>query len=294
MPWFFYSILTSLSFAGMFLSVRKLTDIGFSSKQILLFLCGFAFLGFIALNIIFPSHVWQSDKFLFFLLTVAMAGLFSVLGNWTNFEAIKRSPNPGYPLGISTITILTTALLSVLIFNSPFDLFKILGTILVIIGITLIAVEKKDYLTEKTRQSHWQLFAFIALFCFTVTILTLKQTISIIGIAPKEINLFIFGFNFLAFALFSGKELKDYFTDKVRLKTFLPLVLIASIFSFLGNFFNITGLGLAPNPGYNEAIKNTNVLFVTLFSTLLFSASFDKYKFLGIITIIFGVIILVI
>lgn len=294
MPWFFYSILTSLSYVGMILSVRKLTNLGFSPRQILLFLTGFVFLGFAIINLVSLGDIWQSDKFLFFLLIMLVVGIFSVIGNWADFEGIKRAPNPGYSTAIRNTTILPVILFSVLIFGSEFSLLKLLGAILVMIGIALLVLEKKNYSEKKIKSSSWCLFAFLALFGFTIMTLAHKQGTLIPGVFSKEINLFMFGFNFLAFALLSRKELKSYFADKIKLKAFLPLVIVAAAFSFLANFLSITGLSLAPNPGYHDAIKNTNILLVTLLSIKLFSTGFKKYKILGVIAIMIGIIILVV
>lgn len=47
MPWFVYSILSAFLFVGLYLCIRWLTDKGFAPKQILLFMIGFALLGFL-------------------------------------------------------------------------------------------------------------------------------------------------------------------------------------------------------------------------------------------------------
>jgi hypothetical protein len=90
------------------------------------------------------------------------------------------------------------------------------------------------------------------------------------------------------------RDFKSYFRDKIRLKFFLPLAFACAFFAFGVNLLNVKGIELAPNPGYHEAIRSTNVLFITFFSIPLFSASMDKQKIIGVICTVVGTFILVI
>lgn len=294
MPWYFYSILASLALAGMVLSVRKLTGFGFSSKQILLFLCGFVFLGFLAENLISPSALWQSENLSSFLLLMLAAGFFAVMGNWANFESIKRSSNPGYSAAISYTTALPVLLLSLIFFRSDLDIFKFLGVALIVLGIIFMVFERRGTSKSAIKGFSWRVFAFLTLFSLTFVVMILKQATLFPAADSKEINFLMFGVNFLGFGLLNLKEFKGYFGGQAKLKTFLPLVLLASAFSFLLNFLNIKGLSLAPNPGYHEAIKSANILFVTLLSLKLFSAQFEKLKIFGIILIVLGITAIVV
>ena len=88
--------------------------------------------------------------------------------------------------------------------------------------------------------------------------------------------------------------MKGYFEDKIRLKFFLPVVLLCAFFAFSLNLLNIKAISLAPNPGYHDAIRNTNVLFITLLAIPLFSASLNKQKMIGIVCTVMGIVVLVI
>jgi uncharacterized membrane protein len=55
---------------------------------------------------------------------------------------------------------------------------------------------------------------------------------------------------------------------------------------------NVKGIQLAPNPGYHEAIKNTNVLLVTFLAIPLFSARIDKQKIIGVLVTVTGIAVL--
>jgi len=293
MPWYIYSILASLSFVGMVLCTRYLGNKGFSSKQILLFLFGFAFFGFVISNI-GSFAVWTSGQSLIFLLILIIAAILSAIGNWADFTAVIKAPNPGFAGVIKSSNVLLVAIFSVLIFGSSLSLAKLLGILLVIGGIALVIIEKNNVITESEKSSSgWKVMAGISALSFGLEVLCIKKAIQL-GLSAAQINLFIFGFNFLAFVILTRKEVKNYFKDKIKLKIFLPIVLLAAAFSFIANIFNVKGLAIAPNPGYNESIKNTQILFSTLLSVPLFGAMLNKQKLFGVIVALIGVIILVI
>lgn len=291
MSWYLYSILSSLSFTGMVLSVKQLSNYGFTAKQTLFFICSIVFLGFIFLNVESFKTIFITKDFLTFLIVVLTAGIFSVIANIGIFEGVRRSPNPGYSIAITNNTTFLIAFFSVLIFGSSLNILKFLGMLFIAIGILTIVVERENI--NSNHKNKWFIFSFIALFSLATMTLIVKEITQLKGFGSKEINLFIFGFLAIAFYFLSKKENKFFLKNK-KIKKYFPLLVLASIFSFLGNYFNVTALGIAPNPGYSDAIKNTNILFITLLSIKIFSTKFEKFKILGVIAIMAGIIILVV
>ena len=295
MPWYLYSISASLLFVGMVLCTRYLGNKGFSAKQILLFLLGFAFLELLIINSGTFTNIWQSEQFLFFLVIMMFAGIFTVIGNWADFTAVIKAPNPGFVGTIKNSNVLLITFASVLIFGSSFSLIKLLGVLIVIGGIAALVIEKKNISVQRTEKLflRWDILAVIGALSFAVMVLGIKKA-SQIGFSSLQINLFLYGFNFLAFAFLCRKEVKNYFQDKIRLKSFLPIVFLAATFSAVANIFSIKGIAMAPNPGYHESIKNTQILFTTLLSVPLLGASLNKRKLLGVVLVLAGIIIIVI
>ncbi len=297
MPWYIYSMLTSFSFVGLYLCIRWLTGKGFAPKQILLFMVGFALLGFFGVTAPSLRHVVNSDNFLGFLAAAAFAGIFSSIGHWADFEAIKRAPNPGFATAIRNCSILPVTILSVFLFDSSFNLLKLLGIFVILVGIIALMIERKGFSQEKAGSqsagTHWVSLAFLALASYTLAVFGIKKA-TVLGFAPPEICLFIYIVNFIFFNIICRKEIKGYFQDKAKLRFFLPVAIICAGFAFAVNLLNVKGISLAPNPGYHEAIRNTNVLFVTLLAIPLFSASIDKQKIMGVISIVIGIVVLVI
>jgi drug/metabolite transporter (DMT)-like permease len=172
-----------------------------------------------------------------------------------------------------------------------------LGVFLILAGIIALLIERKASSEEKAHgqvaQNYWVPLAFMALASYTLAVFGMKKT-TLLGFSPPEICLIIYIVNFIFFLIVCRRELKGYFQDKTRLRFFLPVVLVCAFFAFIVNLLNVKGIALAPNPGYHEAIRNTNVLFLTLLAVPLFSASIDKQKMMGVVSIVVGIFVLVI
>jgi uncharacterized membrane protein len=298
MPWFAYSILSSILFVGLYLGIRWLTGKGFAPRQILLFMVGFALLGFFGATVPSLGKVLSSEKFFSFLAAGTFAGIFSSIGHWADFEAIKRAPNPGFSTSIRNSSILPVTLLSVVLFQSQFHFLKLGGVILILAGIIALVIQRKPSSQEKgigptDPKNHWVPLAFVALAGYTLAVLGTKKA-TLLGFSPPEICLCIYIVNFVFFSFICRKDIRSYFQDKTRLRFFLPVVFSCAFFAFAINLLNVKGIELAPNPGYHEAIRNTNVLFLTFLAIPLFSASMDRQKILGVIITVVGIFILVI
>jgi multidrug transporter EmrE-like cation transporter len=298
MPWFVYSILSSILFVGLYLGIRWLTDKGFAPRQILLFMVGFALLGFGGATAPSFGKVLSSEEFISFLAAGIFAGIFSSIGHWADFEAIKRAPNPGFSTSIRNSSILPVTLFSVVLFHSQFHFLKLGGVILILAGIMALVIQRKPSSPEKSinpaaPKNHWVSLAFVALAGYTLAVLGTKKA-TLLGFSPPEICLCIYIVNFVFFSFICRKDIRGYFQDKTRLRFFLPVVFACAFFAFAINLLNVKGIELAPNPGYHEAIRNTNVLFLTFLAIPLFSASMDRQKILGVIITVVGIFILVI
>jgi drug/metabolite transporter (DMT)-like permease len=297
MPWFVYSILSACLFVGLYLCIRWLTDKGFAPKQILLFMIGFALLGFLGVTVPSLPKVLSSENFLGFLAAGTFAGISSSIGHWADFEAIKRAPNPGFSTSIRNSSVLPVTILSVILFNSQFHFEKLLGVFLILAGVIALVIQRQAPSGGKGIQNndpgnYWVPLAFIALTGYTLTVFGMKKA-TLLGFSPPEICLCIYIVNFIFFIFICRRDFRSYFRDKTRLRFFLPVAFACAFFAFGVNLLNVKGIELAPNPGYHEAIRSTNVLFITFLAIPLFSASMDKQKIMGVISTVVGTFILV-
>jgi uncharacterized membrane protein len=258
---------------------------------------GFALMGFLGATAPSLSKVLSSEKFISFLAAGTFAGIFSSIGHWADFEAIKRAPNPGFSTSIRNSSILPVTIFSVVLFHSQFHVIKLVGVFLILAGTIALVIQRKASSEEKrirhtAQKNYWVPLAFIALAGYTLTVFGMKKA-TLLGFSPPEICLCIYIVNFLFFTFICRKDLRSYFQDKTKLRFFLPVVFSCAFFAFAVNLLNVKGIELAPNPGYHEAIRNTNVLFITFLAIPLFSASMDKQKILGVISTVVGIFILV-
>lgn len=296
MPWFAYSILSALFFVGLYLCIRWMTDRGFATKQILLFMIGIALLGFLGATAPSLRKVLSSENFLPFLAAGTFAGISSSIGHWADFEAIKRAPNPGFATSIRNASVLPVTILSVMLFHSQFLFIRLLGVFLILAGVIALVIQRQASqekgIGNSGHKNYWIPLAFIALAGYTLTVFGMKKA-TLLGFSPPEICLVIYIVNFVFFSFICRQDFRSYLQDKSRLRFFLPVVCACAFFAFAVNLLNVKGIELAPNPGYHEAIRSTNVLFVTFLAIPLFSASMDRQKIMGVISIVAGIFILV-
>jgi len=296
MPWYMYSLPTSLSLVGLYLCIKWLTSRGIEPKQILLFMSGFACLGFLAVAAPSLSAVARSTRFPGFLAAASFAGVFAAIGHWADFEAIKRAPNPGFATALRNSSILPVTVGSVFLFGSAFDLLKLAGACLILGGVVALVVEKKAavYAREAGRAAgkRWVVLALVAVASYTLMVFGIKEA-TLLGFSAPEICLAIYIVNFAFFAAVCRKTVRAFLRDKPKRKLFLPAAVVCAVFAVAVNLLNVKGLALAPNPGYHEAIRSTNLLFITLLAIPLFSASLDRRKMAGVSVIVAGMVLLV-
>jgi uncharacterized membrane protein len=113
-----------------------------------------------------------------------------------------------------------------------------------------------------------------------------------LGFSAPQICLAVYIVNVTFFAAACRKTVRAFHRDKAKLRLFLPVTLVCALFAVAADLLNVKGLELAPNPGYREAIRSTNLLFITLLGIPLFSASLDRQKMVGVAVIVAGMILL--
>lgn len=294
MTWYLYSIATAICFSVMYMCNKYLGNKGYQAKQILTFLIGIAFLEFILFSGGALSKTIESDNFIPFLYIIIPSAIMGIIGNLSAFTAGIKSPNPGFATAIQSGSILVVTFVSVLFLGSSLSWFKLLGSLTVIIGVALLVINKIN--KQKNQSSvnkglEWEILSVFAAIGFALMAIGTKMAYQL-GFSALEINIFIFGINFLGFLILGRKQLKQWVWEIKKNKNFLFFIFIAGTFSFLGNIFTVKGLGLAPNPGYHDAVRYTQILFTTLASAPLLNSSLNKQKLLGVITVLIGVIII--
>lgn len=132
----------------------------------------------------------------------------------------------------------------------------------------------------------WVLYSVIGGLCLTVHFLSMTA-LTRSGLPVSFVNLLVYGISVLGLLIYHLNSKKDVIFEM----GLIPLVLIASISSFLVITLTLIAFDKAPNPGYVNAIQNLSTVLVTLSSVFLLSSSLSPIKLLGVILVVTGVII---
>jgi len=134
--WIACGLGAAISFAGMALSLKKVSTFGIHPLAINFYLVLFTCLGFgswvkyskISLSISFEV-----------LLFLVIASTFALAGNYFDVLSLSKAPNPGYAGVLKAGQIIIITSLSPFLFDSSFSFVKALGIALVIGGMLLVS-----------------------------------------------------------------------------------------------------------------------------------------------------------
>ena len=132
--------------------------------------------------------------------------------------------------------------------------------------------------------NNWFLSGLGSAICFAAMILIYKK-LFLLGIKPLVLNLFLFGFVFVGFIVWNSIAKN---TINLDLKIIF-LLLVAAIFSLLGNYLDATAIKLAPNPGYASTLKATQIIFISLLAPIFFGSALGIIQFFGIFLVLVGI-----
>jgi uncharacterized membrane protein len=71
----------------------------------------------------------------------------------------------------------------------------------------------------------------------------------------------------------------------------IPLFLFVAVIAVAYNYFSVSAIASAPNPGYVEAINSFRVIVILVASSFFFDASITPKKLVGIILATTGLIL---
>jgi len=135
--WILLSFLTSLCITILILSYRYLTTNGLSISILLLYFFTFSLP-------MYCFDVYRSGDSLKIklshLLFIVFLAFIGCISNILHLNAIKLAPNPGYCDGIIAGKIIYISLLSWLMLDSSLDLRKIIGCLIIIIGMVVVVI----------------------------------------------------------------------------------------------------------------------------------------------------------
>lgn len=110
------------------------------------------------------------------------------------------------------------------------------------------------------------------------------------GLTSPAILVFVFGFGWLLFTV----HVLTVRTPLPVTPTVVALLFTAGLLGYVGNYFAVRAVALAPNAGYAVAISGLQALVVTLVSVVVLGSSLSWLKGLGVLLCCLGVALLVI
>ena len=133
----------------------------------------------------------------------------------------------------------------------------------------------------------WFTESIISMFCFAGITLTLRA-LTETGLKSEVINFYFFLFTAIGF-------LPIVLIRETRVSipaSSLPLFVLLTIIALGANYFSLTAIAKAPNPGYVPAIQTFRIVVITLASIALFGSEITVKKAVGIVLSLVGVILL--
>lgn len=150
-------------------------------------------------------------------------------------------------------------------------------------------VEPKDFYKAKGNKQNmeWVFYALISVVFFSGMTLLFKK-VTVLKVETPVLLMFIFGFGFLFYAI-------HVFANKTPVNVnalSITLLLVAAALSYGANFFSVKALGLAPNPGFSEAVGGLKLVVISLAAVALFGSQLTMPNIAGIVLMMAGSILL--
>ncbi len=286
MHWIVAGLLMFISSVGVYLLIRRATLSGMPlSVQ--------NFASFIVpLFLYIPLAVVSRTSFVvswYQLLVLAISAvLFSYLGSRLSFLSLKYAPNPGYSLVLSKSYVVFTTLFALIFFRSVLTVQAAIAIGLIVLFSAFIMIDPKATQAKRSRPV-WLPLAVGTFVCWGMLAISSKYLLDI-GV-PIYARLVYMMSVVSAFILADMRRERIHMSALTHEQRWLFTVIGVLFAGF--NYFMQLGYQLAPNIGYINAINAASIAFVTIGATIFFRDEFSVRKFIGVIGVIAGLILLV-
>lgn len=223
-----------------------------------------------------------------FVILFITAILFSYLGGRFSLLSIKYAPNPGYSLILSKSYVVFTSIVAVLFFHSALTMKAVMGIVLIILFSSFIMIDPKAKHSSMVRPV-WLPLSFGAFFCWGMLAISTKYTLDI-GVPIYARLIYVMSIVSIIIYMEMKKEGSSIvsLTRKNKMLFFVMGALYAGFYYFMQ-----IGYQMAPNIGYINAINASSIAMVSVGSAIFFHDEFNSRKFIGVIGVIIGLIVLV-
>lgn len=286
MNWILAGFLMFISSVITYLLVRaaSMRNMSGSLQNVAMFLVPL----FVFIPLAFSSGSGLSVTFYQFVLLTLSAVLFSYFGSKWSVISIGYAPNPGYSLILSKSYVVFTTVVAVVLFRSEITLRAALSIFLIVAFSSLILIDRKKTHASGVK-SIWLVYALGAFFCWGMLAIMSKYLLDI-GVPIYTRLVYVIGIACVLFLRDSWKEIKAV---RVFQHADWAIFIGMGIFSGAFNYFTQLGYLYAPNIGYINALNAASIALVTIGASILFHDEFSWRKFIGVVGVIVGLILLV-
>ena len=139
MEWFTYALISLVAFGIMFTLIKYGLNKGITSEGMLFYQFLFTSLIIGAVLIFSSKNSFSINKIQ--LIILIGIGIISVVANLFLFKSMNLSANPGYVLAITNLNTILVLVASFFIFGAKFDLIKLTGVVLAVMGVILMGLK---------------------------------------------------------------------------------------------------------------------------------------------------------
>lgn len=286
MNWIAAGFLMFMSSVPAYLLIRRATRVGMPLSIQNMACFAVPLLLYIPLAIFSGTSIIVSPYQLIVLIISAI--LFSYLGAKFSLLSMQYAPNPGYALVISKSYVVFTTIFALIFFHAALSIESIIAIGLIVFFSSLIVINPKAK-NSKHAKSTWLLLSIATFLCWGMLAISSKYLLDI-GVPIYTRLIYILAI-VCAFLVADMKKEHTQFSTM----TFQQWVLFLAIgILFTGfNYFMQLGYQLAPNIGFVNAINAASIAFVTIGATVFFHDEFSIRKFIGVLGVIAGLVLLV-
>ena len=287
MNWIVTSFLMFVSSIIYYLIIKKAQLNKIENKLYMVFNFAVPTLLFLFINISKHINIFIDLKLIGIILLISF--FLNYIGSSVSYLAISKAPNAGYSVIIQKSYAVYTSIAAIYLFHSFLSLRKFFAILFIIFSTAIVSITRGKKLNFKNYQ--WVVLSFVSFFCFGTLRLANKLIISA-GV-PVITLLFWAAFFTTIISLIDLILNKKQVKTKITINNFLFLLGIGVSVTFFYYFLQ-TAEVIAPNIGYVGAINTASNAFYTILVALIFKDHLSVKKFLAVLGVTAGLILLVI
>jgi len=223
------------------------------------------------------------------LVIVILAIFFSYIGNKLSLTSIEYAPNPGYSLVISKSYVIFTTIATIFLFGSPLSFRAAIAILIIVFCSALIMIDTPGTVYAKHVRPTWLPLSLGAFFCWGMLTITSKY-LSNIGVGTLTRLVYSMG---IVTCIIAAEIMWKRSRWKRLRASQMGTLLCIGVLSAGFNWGMQEGFRTAPNIGYINAMNAASIGLVVVGAYLFFRDDLTPRKFIGVIGVIAGLILLV-